>query len=195
MSQTKYDYEVIRNEFVQGPEISIRALAERHGIKSWSTLNAQAIKGKESGLDWYSERGRFQRSLTEKTLTTMASTIATKKATITIDALDVIHAAIFKMAADMQDRWATDPKNASNRIFLPGIIVTPDSLAKLLDRLLTLTGNPSQISENRNIGIDLTEQLPPDVARVIADIAATRGTASRSMGRAALPGPEKSHTN
>jgi hypothetical protein len=179
-ANTKYDYEALHDEFVQGGEISIRGLAEKHGIKTWSALHVQAAKH-----DWRGDRERYQRSLTEKTLEKTSSVIAGKRATITVDALDVIHAAIFKMAADMQDHWVQDPENPRSRVFVPGIVITPDSLSKLLDRLLTLTGSASVITESRNI--DLTPDLPPDIARLIADVAASRGSATRPMGQAALP--------
>lgn len=178
--KTKYDYTAIHEDYVQGPEISVRELAKKHGLRGWSTLNAQIVRH-----DWRADRLRYQHSLTEKTLEKTSAIIATKRATITVDALDVIHAAIFKMAADMQDHWAADPDNPRNRIFVPGIVITPDALSKLLDRLLTLTGSASIITESRNI--DLTPDLPPDVARLLADVARNRGTASRPMGQAALP--------
>lgn len=177
---TKYDYQALHDEFVQGPEISVRGLAEKHGIKSWSTLHVQVNKN-----DWRGDRERYQRSLQAKTLEKTSSVIATKRATITVDALDVIHAAIFKMASDMQDHWVADPENPRNRIFVPGIVITPDSLSKLLDRLLTLTGSASVITESRNI--DLTPDLPPDIARLLADVSRGRGTASQPVGQAALP--------
>lgn len=188
MSQTRYDYEALKAEYVTGPDISIRALARKHEIKSWSALQAQANKGKEQGLDWDSEKERYQRTLAEKTLQTVTTALATKKAQIIADALDVIHAAIFKMAGDMRDHWVADPQNPSARVFVPGIVITPDSLAKLLDRFLTLTGNPSTISENRNIGLDLTPDLPPDIAQLIAEVAGGRAANARPVGRSALPG-------
>ena len=184
MSNTKYDYIALKAEFVQAvPEISIRALAEKHGMKGWSALNAQAVKG-----HWREEREKFQKTLAQKEIETVTSSTANKRAVIIADALDVIHAAIFKMAQDMQDHWATDPNNAQTRVFVPGITITPDSLSKLLDRLLTMTGSASVITESRNVDIPGPDALPPDVARLIAEIAGSRAADARPVGRSALPG-------
>ena len=190
MSNTKYDYVALKAEYVQAtPEISIRALAEKHGMKGWSALNAQANKG-----NWREERLRFQRTLAEKEIETVTSRISSKRAVIIADALDVIHAAIFKMAADMQDHWVADPKDPKHQVFVPGVVITPDSLSKLLDRLLTMTGSASVITENRNVDIP-TEPLPPDVARLIAEIAGERAANARPVGRSALPGAKPAGTN
>ena len=181
-STTKYDYETIRREYVQGPEISVRALAAKHGIKSFSALQVQMDRN-----NWRQEREIYQKGLETKTLTTTAGIIAQKRAEITVDALNLIHAAIFKMAADMQDRWETDPEHPSTRVFVPGQAITPDGISKLLDRLLTLTGSASVITEQRTVDLTPVEQLPPDVARLLADIAGERRADPGAMGRSALP--------
>lgn len=183
MSNSKYDYVAIRAEFVQAvPEISLRELARKHGMPGWSALSLQAKKG-----DWAGEREKFQRTLADREISAITSAIATKRASIIADGLDVIRAAIFKMAADMQDHWVVDPTDPKHRIFVPGIVITPDGLSKLLDRVLTMTGSASVITENRNVDLTPELPLPPEVARLLADIAGERSAGARPMGRAALP--------
>lgn len=188
---TKYDYGALRTEYVQAvPRISYRALAEKHGMPGWSALSSMARKE-----DWDAEREAFQRTLITKEIEAVTDAIVKKRATITADALDVIHAAVFKMASDMTDHWVTDPVDPKNRAFVPGIIITPDSLSKLLDRLLTLTGSASVITETRNVDLTPVELLPPDIARLIADVAGERAADARPVGRSALPGAKPASQN
>src|SRR6476660_2063402 len=123
MSNIKYDYVALKAEYVQAvPRISIRELAARHGMP-WSALNAQKNKH-----DWDDDREKFQKALAVKEIESVTDSIVKKRAVIVADALDVIHAAVFKMAADMQDHWVTDPEHPSTRVFVPGIVVTPDGM-------------------------------------------------------------------
>lgn len=186
----KHDYAALELEYIEGPdELTPRKMASRDGA-SFSAYYEQYRK-----RDWERKRAEYRSRLHTKTVEKLTDTIAMKVTQMRSDALDVIHAAFFKMASDIQDRWVTDPETGA-RVFVPGVKVTPDGLAKLLDRFQTLTGNPSAITENRNLGIDLTDrQLPPDVARAIAELAGERGTQSGSVGRAALPGARATRTN
>jgi hypothetical protein len=93
------------------------------------------------------------------------------------------------MGLDLQDRVLGDGT------VVPGMQVTPSDMAKLLDRLMPLIGQPNNINENRNLGIDLTNDLPPDVARLLADVAGERGTDTGTVGRASLPGARAARTN
>lgn len=186
----KWDYEALEQEYIEGPDdLTPRKMAERDGA-SFAAYYAQFRK-----RDWARKRAEYREKLHVKTVEKLTDTVAMKVVQMRADALDVIHAAFFKMAADIQDRWVTDPETGA-RVFVPGVKVTPDGLAKLLDRFQALTGNPTTISENRNLGIDLTaQQLPPDVARALADLAGERGTQSGPVGRAALPSPRTARTN
>lgn len=174
---SKYDYAALELEYIQGSDdLTVRKMAERDGA-SISAYYSQFRR-----RDWDRKRIEFRNSTSEKTLTVISDTIAFKAAQIKKDALDVIHAAVMKMGMDLADRKLSDGT------VIPGQIVTPGDLAKLIDKLLLLTGNPNAITENRNLGIDLSPGLDPELARLIAEISGERGTATRNVGRAALPG-------
>lgn len=187
MSNSKHDYGALEKEYIEGPDdLTPRKMAERDGA-SYSAYYMQARK-----RGWEAKRAAFRTKVAAKSLELVTDRIAIKAAAIKDDALQVIHAAVLKMASDMTDHWVTDPVDPKHRIFVPGIVITPNDLAKLIDKLLLLTGNPTQISENRNFGIELSPDLPPDVLGLIADLAGERGTSTRSVGRASLPGARAS---
>jgi hypothetical protein len=184
MSGGKHDLKALELEYIQGDDnLSIRELARRHDA-SFSYFAAVARRE-----GWEKGRKDYRSRALEKTVDEVTTTLAVKVAKVKTDALDVIHAAILKMGADLSDRVLPDGT------VVPGMPVSPSDMAKLLDRLMPLIGQPNNISENRNLGIDLTNDLPPDVARLIADVATERGSGSGAVGRAALPGSGTARTN
>jgi hypothetical protein len=179
----KYDKQALKAEYIQGPdELTPRAMAKRDG----AAFSAYYVHFRND--NWAEGRADYRRQLQQKTIAAITGATAEKVARIKVLALDAIEAAIMKMALDLQDRKLTDGT------IVPGQIVTPNDVSKLIDRLLVLTGNPNTIQENRNIGLSL-DRLPPDVARVIADIADERGPERRGLGRATLPGGPPTRNN
>ena len=184
MSGPKFDKQELELEYVMGgDEVSIRALARRHDA-SFSYFAEMAREN-----DWETKRKDYRAKAMAKIVDEVTGSLAVKVAQIKTDALDVIHAAILKMGTDMADRQLPDGT------WVAGQAVTPSDMAKLLDRLMPLIGQPNNINENRNLGLDLTEQLPPDIARLLADVAGERGTKSGAVGRAALPGARPAGPN
>jgi hypothetical protein len=178
----RYDYEYLEKEFIEGPlDVSVRRFAEAHGIKAWSSVNVQAGRRR-----WREKREDFHARLTHRTSDLIIERTAQKAAQIKEDALDVIHAAMFKMAQDLKDRTVTEVfEGVETKRVITGQIVTPSDLAKLIDRVLLLTGQPTQIGEQRSLAFNLTG-APADILREIAELTAGSGTGRES--RAALPG-------
>lgn len=180
----KYDKQALKREYMEGPdELTARVMAKRDGA------SISAYYAHYRNDDWQGARAEYRRQLQQKTIAAITGATAEKVARIKVLALDAIEAAIMKMALDLQDRTLADGT------VVPGQLVTPYDVSKLIEKLLVLTGNPSQIQENRNLGINITDRLPPDVARVIADIADERGPERRGMGRATLPGGPSTRNN
>lgn len=180
--RSNIDYDAIELEYIQGPdELSIRQLAKNHGIASWSAVSSQANK-----REWKRKRAEFRHQLSAKVITAIVDQRAEKVAEIQTAALDVILAAIYKMASDMTDKDFTGPDG--KRYTVPGIVITPSDLAKLIDKVQVIGGQPSSIEEHRNLGLDLTA-LPADVLSGLARVATERGADAGPVGRAALPGP------
>lgn len=177
MSGPKFDKQELELEYVTGgDDVSIRELARRHE----ASFSYFAKLARDEG--WEQKRKDYRTAAMEKTVAVLTDTLAVKVAQVKTDALEVIHAAILKMGLDLQDRKLSDGT------VVPGQTITASDMSKLLDRLMPLIGQPNNINENRNLGLDLTEQLPPDVARLLADVAGARGTQSGPVGRASLPG-------
>jgi hypothetical protein len=154
---TKYDYISLKNQYVQG-QMSIRELCKQNGIPTWSTVNAHANKN-----GWDQLRTEFNRQVENKSLEHLAAKRAQKIAEIQLDSLEVIHAGILKMAEDM---------DAVEEYEVNGVVKTrkvmrihPRDLAILLDKFQSLIGQPQQINENRNLGIDVLTQASPETLR------------------------------
>lgn len=174
----------IELEWVTGPdELSLRELARRHEA-SFSYI---AKRARDDG--WEQKRQAFRDREMSKAVTALTDTLAVKVAKVKGDALEVIHAAILKMGLDLRDRVLSDGT------VVPGQVITPSDVSKLIASFQTLTGQASAITENRNLGITLNDDLPPEVARLLADIAGERGTNTRPVGRAALPGARSAGQN
>jgi len=156
----KYDYITLKNEYIQTPGLSVRALCERHGIKTWSTVNTR--KNKE---EWDRLRSEFERQVENKSLEALATKRAQKVAEIQLDALNVIHSGILKMAEDMDEveYYEINGKTHQRKVMR----IHPRDLAILIDKFQTLIGQPSGINENRNISLGMQAELEPDELRMI----------------------------
>jgi hypothetical protein len=190
----KYDYDELEKLFIQTePSVSIRAFAKEHDVP-WSAMNVQANQ-----RDWRAKRDQFHARATEKAIAVAGDQMGKKIMEIRSDALDVIHAAILKMAADMQDRtidvW-DHSRNVMVKQTVPGQVITPSDMAKLIDKLLLLTGNPTAISEERNERVTFDfSKLGPELTRAIADVAGERVSERRAVVRSPLPGARSTGPN
>ncbi|HET9613268.1 MAG TPA: hypothetical protein VFP22_00530 [Candidatus Limnocylindrales bacterium] len=188
---TRYDYDALELEFVQGPdELSVRELAKRHGISAWSTVNAQAQK-----RNWKQKREDYRAKLSSKTLELLADKTAEEVLHIRSDFLKVLRAAILKMGSDMRDRTVTDydfKLGKQVERVVPGIQVTPSDIVKMITAMQTLTGQPSSITEERHLGIDLSG-LDPELLREVANL--TYEPDAGPARRAALPSPRSAGQN
>lgn len=184
MRPGRFDWQEIEVQYVTGPDdLSIRELARQHE----GAFSHFATKAREGG--WEQKRKDYRAKQLVATVDAITESLAVKVAKVKTDALDVIHAAILKMGSDLADRVLPDGT------VIPGQVVTPGDMAKLLDRLMPLVGQPNNINENRNIGLQLAPDLDPELVRVIADVATERGSQSGAVGRAALPGARTTGPN
>jgi len=193
VSVSKYDYDALEQEFIQGPdELSVRELAKRHGIASWSTVNVQANK-----REWARKRAEFRAKVNQKSLALSADKVATKIAEIEEDFLTVLQAGLRKLAMDMRDRTIEDYDVVTHKPFrrvIPGQTITPESIVKMIGAMQNLRGKPSSITEERLLGLDLTALgLPAEDLRRIAELTAEPD--GRPASRAALPSPRSAGPN
>lgn len=188
MGRGKHNYAELEAEFIQTDlSVSIRGFAEMKGISAWSAVNAQALKH-----NWREKRQAFHDAANEKAIQVAGSDLGKKIAAVRVDAIDVIHASILKMGLDLQDREVEDydpVKGVQYRRTIPGQTVTPSDVTKMINSLLLLTGQSTAITEERKlVGHVDFNQLPPDLTRLIADVARERAAESRPVERPRLPG-------
>jgi len=185
-----YDYKTIYDEFVQG-DATLSDLARKHGIKATSTLTRRA-----RAEGWEHRREEFRRQLDNKTLEQVADKRAKKLADIHLDALEVIHAGILKVAADMDAREPVMDGGQVLRdargeiVWRPLVRYNPRDLATLIEKLLVLTGQPSDINENRTLGINLSAATDGDALREL--LTSIRPRAALAGPGAGAPGPDTS---
>lgn len=184
-----YDYDALENEYVRG-RMSVRELCRSHGISNSSTVNVQAKK-----RGWADKRELFQKRTSALTIERSAERVAERQAkeiAVRDEIVDTIHEAVQKMRVDMRatkkvqqgDVWVEEPV----------MRIGPNDLVKLIDRLQVLFGRPSSITEERNLGINLSaDGLPPGSLAEL--LRATAGVQPVTVGGSALPrleddGPE-----
>lgn len=162
----KHDYDSLKRQYVTG-SMSIRELCRQNDISSWSTVSEIAKRE-----NWEEMRIAYAREVESRALMKMADTEADKIAKIRLDALDVIHAGILKMGSDMEHREPIlDPRGNpmtdedGSIMYRPAVIYSPAQLATLIDKLLSLSGQPSQIHEERKLGIDVSTPVGEDTLR------------------------------
>jgi transposase-like protein len=187
-----YTYGPIKEEYVQG-DITLSDLARKHGIKSHSTLSRRA---KAEG--WERRRAEFRRQLDNKSLEVVAERRAKKIADIQMDALEVIHAGILKVAEDMAAREPVMDNGQVLRdrdgeiVWRPATRYNPRDLAVLIEKYMTFIGQPSEITENRHLGLTFSGETHPDDLRNLLD--RLRPRAALAGAGAGAEGPDPSRT-
>ena len=182
--QPKYDYETIRFEYLTS-EISLNQLAEKNEI----TKSALVQYARRHG--WDDARDKYRTLQDEKSIEAFASKRARKVAEMESDAFEVIHAAIIKMGIDMEDRFVTDPETGE-RVFIAGMKITPDSLTRLLDKYLVMTGNVTDRRASLGLNINAggpgeASGIPREVLRELRELAVSKGAGEGSMGQSPIP--------
>jgi len=169
--------------------MSIRALCAANEIPTWSTVNARANRE-----GWDALRTEYQRQVEAKSLDLTASKRAQKIAEIQLDALNVIHAAILKMAEDMDayEEWEDSHGVVHRRKLMR---MTPKDLDIMLARFQTFMGQPTQINESRNLGIDILSEADPEAMRQILAALRPERTVGLGPGPAEVAHPEKARAN
>ena len=184
---TKYDYISLKNQYVQGT-MSIRELCRANDIPTWSTVNARAKRE-----DWDQKRTEFNRQVENKSLEHLAAKRATKIAEIQIDALEVIHAGILKMAEDMDAEEEYEVGGSTKRRKV--MRIHPRDLAILIDKFQSLIGQPTQINENRNLGIDVLTQADPETMRDLLAALRPRQVVGPTEGTSSRPDPSSARSH
>lgn len=166
-----YDYVALEREFVTAvPDISIRELCRRHHIEEPSSVHTQARKPDAAGKTWYDKRDDYKQAQHEATVEKVADRragLAAKLVDLDEKAITAIDLALTQLILNMANGT---------------VVVQPKELAGLIDRVNILFNRPTQITEGRSLGLNLTaEATPEQLARVLE---LTRGVAGRDVGGA-----------
>lgn len=184
---TKNDYSSLEREYVQG-DMSLRELARAHGIANHSVVTAQARRH-----DWVRKREEYRVRAANKALTLMADDEGRRiaqEARVRDNAIEAIDEAITKMRSDMQ---ATRKRLVDGQwVQEPVMTIRPQDIAILIDRLNVLFGRPSNITEDRSLGISLSAGATPELLRGIVE--ATRGLGPVAGDAASSPIPRSDRT-
>ena len=151
----RYDYDMLEREYVT-TDVSLRELCRRHGISSHSLITVQSRK-----REWVRKRQEYRLRAADQTVVFMADKEAdmrAKEAMVRANAIEAIDEAIMKLRADMK-RTHTILRDGEY-VEEPVMILRPHDIAMLIDRLQVLVGRPSQITEERNIGVNFDGVSP-----------------------------------
>lgn len=173
MSNTKYDYDSMESEYVSTDTATMRGLARKYGVPNYSLVTQYAKNHK------WTEKRALRKAKTDERVVERLADRAARRAERIEDALDnsieLINDAIDKMRRDMRE---TPEK----------VQLNPQGLALLLDRLLVMKGQPSQITEERSLGLSIAGSVGSDQLAAILEL--TRGTSvnrGAGEGRSAIP--------
>jgi len=171
MSNAKVDYDLLEREYIES-DISIRALAERHGVRSFSSVADQARKRR-----WNDKRMTFRTKRDDKYIENVAEIRAREAAEIRQEVVYTLRGIISRFAMRLAD---DDPDKQ------PYLSAKDAVLAA--EKLLVLTGEVTERKEELHLGLNFSaDGLPPDVLRGLADLARERRSAGGGVATALRP--------
>ena len=178
MSRAQHDYTALRQEYITTPGLSIRELARRHEIKSWSTVNA---KKKEEG--WDELRERFESQVVEGEV----GKLVQERLKLITD----IHEELLLAVRHAVRRFIADVGVNTDGTYGPQSISARD-LMGMIDKFLLLSGSTPHRSESRSIDSHsftfdgLLDGAPDGLLRELAELAKSNGAGAGSVGRGPL---------
>lgn len=187
----KWDYDALELEYIQG-DMGLRELADAHGMSTHSMIMEASKK-----RGWAKKREDYRNRAQNKALAALADDEGkriAREVRVRDNAIDAIDEAISKMRTDMKatvlrernGQWREEPL----------VVIRPQDVAQLIDRLQVLFGKPSSISEERNLGISLSAGgLDPELLRGIVEASRGRGVDPGSVASSPLPRVERTRTN
>lgn len=173
MSRPQHDYDTLRREYIT-TDISIRALATKHDIKSWSTINA-----KKKAEDWDALREDYRAKVAEGEVGSLVQARLKEVAEIHGELLLAIRAGVRNYISGVSGENPVQSVSARD-------------LMGLIDKFLLLSGSTPHRTESKNVDAHsftfdgLLDGAPPSLLRELAELARERGSASRPVGRGPL---------
>lgn len=173
MTRSKHDYKTLRLEYIQS-DISIRELAKKHDIPSFSSVNA--MKNKEG---WDADREAYRTSVAGREIETLVDARMRMVTEIHGELLLAVRHAVRRFIMDVSRNES--PQQVSAR-----------DLMGMIDKFLLLSGSTPHRTESR-ISADhsfdfggLLADAPADVLRELAELARLNGAGAQPVGRGPL---------
>lgn len=176
MANRKYAYDDMEREYVQSDTLSMRELARRYGVPNYSLVHQYAKSHK------WEEKRTLRMSKTDEKVIERYADRAAKRADKLEDAFD----ATVDLIIESIEKVRRDIRETPDKVQ-----VAPRDLALLIDRLLVMKGQPSQITEERNLGLSLSGPVGSEQLAAILEL--TRGTSVHQRvgsGGSAIPRAE-----
>lgn len=162
---TKVDYDALEREYITS-NISIRKLAEKHGMRSWSAVADQARKKDAAGKTWGDKRDDFKRSVTEKRIEKDAKRFVSSAEDLDFEMIQAARAIIFKGLELIRDGE---------------VIPQPRDMLMAIDKLQLLTGRATERTEATVVGTATVRQ-PIDSEFLARIEELTRGASDLGTG-------------
>lgn len=177
--RTVHDYQKLEREYLNG-KLTIRQLAAKHGIKSYSAVAAYA-----RSHGWYDRRARIAERAEEKVVERVSEAVAEAETDelmqFRTESLAVARAAIYKYAQQLSD---------------PNFVISTAEMVKAVNMGMLVLGEPTARTEERRLELSGTVgELPAEFLRRLVEVSRPGPTVS---GRAvdALPaGPPGTRSN
>lgn len=176
MSRAQHDYDALRREYIT-TDISIRALCQKHEIKSWSTVNA-----KKKAEDWDKLREEFRAKVADSEVGSLVQARLKTISDIHEELLLAIRAGVRNYIGSVTAEQGKEPAQQ----------VSARDLMGLIDKFLLLSGSTPHRTESRSfdahsLSLDgILADAPPELLRQLADLAGERGAGAQSVGRGPL---------
>ena len=171
MPRAKHDYAALRLEYIQS-DITIRALAKRHGISSWSTINDRKHRD-----HWDADREEYRSKQRQGEIKTLVDDRIQTTIAIHAELLYAIRIAIRRYIDQLQA--TKDPDSVSTR-----------DLMGLIDKFLLLSGQPTSRSESKNLDLHdfggILRDAPAELLVELAQLSVASGAGGQPVGRGPL---------
>lgn len=164
MARASFDVRAIETRFITGNE-SLREIAKDIGL-SFSALARHSRLG-----DWQAKRLTFRNGVTDQAIEHVAERWANKKTEILDEFLVVLRKAIRTFYERLDDKEH------------PAYITAKD-VTLMMNQVLLILGEPTQRTENRNLALNFSADVDPDLLRRLEEL--TRGDAAGSVEGAAV---------
>jgi len=185
----KFDYGALERQYIQG-DMSLRELAASAGMKNHSLIMRQS-----KNREWARKREEYQSRANETALTVMADKrggYLAQEAGVRDNAIGAINDMITRLREDLKKTKTVVNNGVPEQV--PVVRVTPGDIGMLIDKMQIIFGKPSQITEDRNLGLSFGSDDPELLRQVVE---ATRGVGldDGSTTESPLPVAPKARAN